>query len=406
MQRRSQKLEITLDIQAVSCPGVWLSSRGTTYLSICILGHHIQTREAAPVFPLMFHEKFIIEKVFSHVFQLAELDDILDREVVYIELVQRAPLQPDTVLASFETSAREFLFPNITTTPQYSGADLDLLMEPTVHFPGSLSPRLEVSTKTTAKEVRTSMCRSPARRATRHTSPGRSDGAVVKAAPQSPPTPRRPPFVWRRADTALLGRQPGAPSGRRPPALPRSRSLGALAGTGRGRHCHCACAQRPRSASAERASRAPAATGSRQRSRSLERPDTTGAGAGAVTGRSELHMPPDWCYVCGAYTTHHRCAVCEAYRRYFGRNYPGHHHLDCCNCYCPVTAPAPRYSSRWLHDSDCSSDDSSAGRPWLDPPPPVGCTSQRQAYYQNMEQLYRRLYLQAARRARREALAS
>ena len=47
----------------VSCPGVWLSSRGTTYLSICILGHHIQTREAAPVFPLMFHEKFIIEKV-------------------------------------------------------------------------------------------------------------------------------------------------------------------------------------------------------------------------------------------------------------------------------------------------------------------------------------------------------
>ena len=75
--------------------------------------------------------------MFGHVFQLAELDDILDREVVYIELVQRAPLHPDTVLATFETSAREFLFPNITTTPQYSGADLDLLMEPTAHFPVS-----------------------------------------------------------------------------------------------------------------------------------------------------------------------------------------------------------------------------------------------------------------------------
>ena len=43
------------------------------------------------------------------------------------------------------------------------------------------------------------------------------------------------------------------------------------------------------------------------------------------------------------------------------------------------------------------------GRPWLEPPL-VGSSSQRQTYYQNMEQLYRRLYLQAARRARREAL--
>ena len=47
---------------------------------------------------------------------------------------------------------------------------------------------------------------------------------------------------------------------------------------------------------------------------------------------------------------------------------------------------------------------SSVGRAWLEVPPVAG--SGRQAYYQSMEQLYRRLSLQAGRRARREALRS
>ncbi|XP_037090105.1 spermatogenesis associated 6-like protein [Pollicipes pollicipes] len=162
MRRRSQKLEILLDIQAVSCPGVWIPCNGAVYLSICLLGNYIRTKETAPVFPMMFYEKFVIEKVFRHVFHLSDLDEILDAEIVYMELIQRFAEKPDTVLATFETSARELLFPNITSTPQYSGADLDLLMEPTVNFVGTLAPRLEVSTKTTVKEVRTSLPPPPA----------------------------------------------------------------------------------------------------------------------------------------------------------------------------------------------------------------------------------------------------
>ena len=75
-------------------------------------------------------------QVFGHVFRLAELEDLLDEEVVYLELVRRPPAGPDAVLAAFETSARELLFPTGTgvVRPSRSGADLDLLMEPTEHF--------------------------------------------------------------------------------------------------------------------------------------------------------------------------------------------------------------------------------------------------------------------------------
>ena len=80
-------------------------------------------------------------QVFGHVFRLADLEDMLDAEVVYLELIQRPPDGPDTVLASFETSARELLFPRAADAPQPagSGADLDLVMEPTAHFVVRLS---------------------------------------------------------------------------------------------------------------------------------------------------------------------------------------------------------------------------------------------------------------------------
>ena len=48
-----------------------------------------------------------------------------------------------TVLATFETSAVEFLFPYPQLRPTYtSGVDVDLLMEPTRDFPGIISPKV------------------------------------------------------------------------------------------------------------------------------------------------------------------------------------------------------------------------------------------------------------------------
>ena len=50
------------------------------------------------------------------------------------------------VLATFETSGLEFLFPYPQLRPTYtSGVDVDLLMEPTRDFPGIISPKVGFS---------------------------------------------------------------------------------------------------------------------------------------------------------------------------------------------------------------------------------------------------------------------
>lgn len=66
---------------------------------------------------------------------------------MYVELLQE--VSPghspgaQTVLATFETSAAEFLFPYPQLRPTYtSGVDVDLLMEPTRDFPGIISPKV------------------------------------------------------------------------------------------------------------------------------------------------------------------------------------------------------------------------------------------------------------------------
>ena len=49
----------------------------------------------------------------------------------------------DVVLATFETSARELLFPYPQLRGPYcAGVDVDLLMEPTKDFPGIISPKV------------------------------------------------------------------------------------------------------------------------------------------------------------------------------------------------------------------------------------------------------------------------
>ena len=49
----------------------------------------------------------------------------------------------DVVLATFETSARELLFPYPQLRGPYcAGVDVDLLMEPSQDFPGIISPKV------------------------------------------------------------------------------------------------------------------------------------------------------------------------------------------------------------------------------------------------------------------------
>ena len=64
------------------------------------------------------------------------------------QLYQLRPAQEtsdhsDVVLATFETSARELLFPYPQLRGPYcAGVDVDLLMEPSQDFPGIISPKV------------------------------------------------------------------------------------------------------------------------------------------------------------------------------------------------------------------------------------------------------------------------
>ena len=78
---------------------------------------------------------------------LQHLQGTLEGQPLYVELLQE--VSPghspgaQTVLATFETSAVEFLFPYPQLRPTYtSGVDVDLLMEPTRDFPGIISPKV------------------------------------------------------------------------------------------------------------------------------------------------------------------------------------------------------------------------------------------------------------------------
>ena len=60
-----------------------------------------------------------------------------------MELLQEAADRPPAVLATFETSALELLFPYPQLRGPYcAGVDVDLLMEPTKEFPGIISPKV------------------------------------------------------------------------------------------------------------------------------------------------------------------------------------------------------------------------------------------------------------------------
>ena len=58
--------------------------------------------------------------------------------------MQETSEHKDTVLATFETSAKELLFPFPQLRGPYgAGVDVDLLMEPSHDFPGIISPKVQ-----------------------------------------------------------------------------------------------------------------------------------------------------------------------------------------------------------------------------------------------------------------------
>ncbi|XP_063218206.1 spermatogenesis associated 6-like protein isoform X2 [Bacillus rossius redtenbacheri] len=151
MTRKALNVFVELNVHAVTCPGVWLSARGRVALRVAMLGTSVRTSRVPPVFPLLFHSKFIFQKTLWDVCRLPELEEALARQTLVAQLVQGEG--EERLLATFETSLLELLFP-VTFRPDLAcGVDVDLLMDASPSFPGILAPKIEVSTKTTIEEV-------------------------------------------------------------------------------------------------------------------------------------------------------------------------------------------------------------------------------------------------------------
>ncbi|KAL3267875.1 hypothetical protein HHI36_007016 [Cryptolaemus montrouzieri] len=150
--RKAFIVKVDLDVQAVTCPGVWLCSNGQVSLQIYMLDSCVQTSSFRPSFPMLFHEQFIFTKTLPTKYHLEDLNKQLSREWLYVELIQWENCECGNVLAYFQIPLNELLYPNVSGGVP-SGAEVDLLMEPTPAFPGALAPKLEVSTKTTIEET-------------------------------------------------------------------------------------------------------------------------------------------------------------------------------------------------------------------------------------------------------------
>ncbi|XP_072919143.1 spermatogenesis-associated protein 6 isoform X2 [Hemitrygon akajei] len=150
MPKKVLKLTVHLKIQAVTCPGVYLSEKDDVYVSVCMLGKFQKTKFLPSIFPLTFNDKMKFEKSFPEAMNPGDVADMLEMDTTKFELIQLTPPVGET-LSIYEQNTREFLYPGQRLTPSYPGMDRELLMKRSIDFPG-IAPRLEFSTTSIIKE--------------------------------------------------------------------------------------------------------------------------------------------------------------------------------------------------------------------------------------------------------------
>ncbi|XP_052738556.1 uncharacterized protein LOC112045064 isoform X2 [Bicyclus anynana] len=201
------ELTIEIEVQKVSCPGVWLCQDGRVSLTVFALGTSYQTCYLPPIFPLAFRDVFYFRKRFQESCALNNICCLLKDEIIYCELVQWSESCAQgrcVTLAQYLGALGDVLFPpqmcssdgvdllmrraehfpvsvvlcharhcesraqgrcvtlalylgalgDVLFPPQMCSSDgVDLLMRRAEHFPGILSPKIEISTKVRIDEV-------------------------------------------------------------------------------------------------------------------------------------------------------------------------------------------------------------------------------------------------------------
>ncbi|XP_026751090.2 spermatogenesis-associated protein 6 [Galleria mellonella] len=151
------ELTVEINIQKVSCPGVWLCQDGRVSLTVFALGTSYQTCMLPPVFPLMFKDVFYFRKRFQETCALNNICCLLKDETIYCELVQwseNCQSGECIILAQYLGAVNDVLFP-----PNMCSSDgVDLLMRRSKEFPGILSPKIEIATKVRIDEIWNQPC--------------------------------------------------------------------------------------------------------------------------------------------------------------------------------------------------------------------------------------------------------
>ncbi|XP_055693244.1 uncharacterized protein LOC129795790 [Lutzomyia longipalpis] len=143
---RRFRVKVCVEVDAVTCPGVWLCPYGRVELTFRTMGYNFKTNGLEARFPLLFHEKFHMEGFYQDgVETLAKLEARLASERVDFALYQRG-----TRLAFFTGHLGTLLRSKSQTC--HPEIHSQILMRPTQSFPGILAPKIEILTRVEVHE--------------------------------------------------------------------------------------------------------------------------------------------------------------------------------------------------------------------------------------------------------------
>ncbi|CAF3610539.1 unnamed protein product [Rotaria sordida] len=149
--KKAYKYSVELNVNVVDAPGARLSTKGDIYVNICLLGVHKRTRLMQPHFPMHINEKLYFDKIFKSCYNPRDIIQRLEREHILFELLQTNVSSP-VILATYETSTKDFLYPYSYDRVQYTGLHRYILLSRTVNFPGA-APSLEFTVSPSIDDV-------------------------------------------------------------------------------------------------------------------------------------------------------------------------------------------------------------------------------------------------------------
>uniref|UniRef100_A0AAR5Q4P2 Spermatogenesis-associated protein 6 N-terminal domain-containing protein n=1 Tax=Dendroctonus ponderosae TaxID=77166 RepID=A0AAR5Q4P2_DENPD len=223
MSVTSRLVSVELAVGKVTCPGVWLCSNGKISLQIYMMDSVIQTDAHHPNFPILFNEKFKFYKRYLNKRCSAALQRSFAKEFFNAELIQWKNCDEGVILANFCSTLDDLLHPSNITSINKKTANVDVLMEPTKLFPGTIFPKLELRTQTSietkfeifkkenpAVHINTKKCNIPLdfRREKKKVYPKKVCHTIAYSKEQQRcpkvKTDKRPIFMYRKPDDNLI----------------------------------------------------------------------------------------------------------------------------------------------------------------------------------------------------------